>query len=141
MAQHAPVLPPNNSLSLRGAQTCTVVLVPHVGYVGNRVSRSRGDHNESPGRPLSNIRVLHLHCSVNSICGKTQITSHTSKRAQVRKSLTSLRSGHESSSGVPQSEYIKSSCCCSCVPGRIGLSYSSSARIHPTDHMSTAGPY
>ena len=59
----------------------------------------------------------------------------------IPKILTSVRSGHDSSVGVPHSEYIKFSCSFSCVPGRIGLSYRSSARIHPTDHMSTAGPY
>lgn len=55
--------------------------------------------------------------------------------------LTFVRSGHVSSVGVPHSEYIKSSCSSSRVPGSMGLSCSSSARMHPTDHMSTAGPY
>ncbi|KAJ0454114.1 hypothetical protein HanIR_Chr15g0736541 [Helianthus annuus] len=29
----------------------------------------------------------------------------------------------------------------SSLPGKIGFPCSSSAKIHPTDHMSTAGPY
>lgn len=57
------------------------------------------------------------------------------------RAITCTRSGHVSSVGVPQREKIKSSCSVSVDPGRTGLPCRSSARIHPTDHISTSGPY
>lgn len=85
--------------------------------------------------PAERSIIVLLHREQSNV---SKATKNTKARLEI---LTSVRSGQDSSVGVPQREYIKFSCSFSCVPGRIGLSYSSSARIHPTDHMSTAGPY
>ena len=49
--------------------------------------------------------------------------------------------GIVSSVGVPSRRVILSSCCASSAPGKRGRPSSSSAKMQPTDHRSTSGPY
>ncbi len=52
-----------------------------------------------------------------------------------------LNPGQIRSLGVPSKEKILCSCSISAFPGKSGLRVSSSAKMHPTDHMSTAVEY